>query len=164
MGRLALIEEIEAEHIKKDLPDFDIGDTIRVSVKIIEGGKERIQSLTGTVVARKGSGLSENVTVYRTAYGSAMERVFMIHSPRVTNIEVIRKGKVRRSKLYYICGKMGKKAKIQEKIVAKVSKKKSAKVEAAEPEAKVEEPKAEAKPEAEAEEPKKEEKPEDNAE
>ena len=155
MGRTALIEEIEAEHIKSDIPHFDIGDTIRVSVKIIEGGKERIQSVTGTVVARKGSGLSENVTVYRTAYGSAMERVFMIHSPRVTEIEVIRKGKVRRSKLYYICGVMGKKAKIQEKIGAKLPKKAKAKVEeAAAPEAKAEE----AAPEPKAEEPKKEEK------
>lgn len=118
MGRLALIEEIESEFAKKEIPDFDIGDTLKVAVKIIEGNKERIQTFTGTVIARKGSGLSENVILYRTAYGSAMERVFMLHSPRITTIEVVRKGKVRRSKLYYICGEMGKAAKVKEKIGA----------------------------------------------
>jgi len=119
MGRLALIEEIESEHLKNEVPEFHIGDTLKVSIKIVEGGKERIQHFTGTVVARKGSGLSENITLYRTAYGSAMERVFMLHSPRLMTIEVMRKGKVRRSKLYYICGAMGKAAKIKEKIIVR---------------------------------------------
>ncbi|MCF7852955.1 MAG: 50S ribosomal protein L19 [Simkaniaceae bacterium] len=116
MGRPALIEAIEAEQLKKEIPEFRIGDNLKISFKIIEGGKERIQSLTGTVVARKGSGLSENITLYRTAYGSAMERVFMLHSPRITDIAVVRKGKVRRSKLYYICGVMGKASKVKERI------------------------------------------------
>ena len=119
MSRNALIEQIEKEHLRSDLPQFKIGDTLKVSFKIIEGEKERVQSLTGTVIARKGSGLSENVTLYRTAYGSAMERVFMLHSPRILSMEVTRKGKTRRSKLYHICGKMGKQAKIGERIGTK---------------------------------------------
>ena len=154
MGRLALIEAIESEHLKNEVPEFHIGDTLTVSVKIVEGGKERIQHFTGTVVARKGSGLSENITLYRTAYGSAMERVFMLHSPRLMTIEVIRRGKVRRSKLYYICGAMGKAAKVKEKIVARKKKVIQAetkakavepKVEEVQPEVKAEEAKPEAK-------------------
>ena len=120
MGRLALIESIEQEHIKKEIPDFRIGDTIKVMFKILEGGKERLQAFSGLVIARKGSGLSENVVLYRTAYGSAMERVFMLHSPRVGQIEVVRRGKVRRSKLYYINGAKGKASKVKEKIGAQV--------------------------------------------
>lgn len=116
MGRLALIESIEQAQLKKDIPDFRIGDTIKVMFKIVEGDKERLQAFTGLVIARKGSGLSENVVLYRTAYGSAMERVFMLHSPRVGEIEVTRRGKVRRSKLYYVCGATGKAAKVKERI------------------------------------------------
>lgn len=120
MGRLALIESIEQAQIKKEIPDFRIGDTIKVMFKILEGGKERLQAFSGLVIARKGSGLSENVVLYRTAYGSAMERVFMLHSPRVGQIEVVRRGKVRRSKLYYVCGAKGKASKVKEKIGAQV--------------------------------------------
>ena len=120
MGRLALIESIEQVQLKKDIPDFRIGDTIKVMFKIVEGGKERLQAFSGLVIARKGSGLSENVVLYRTAYGSAMERVFMLHSPRVGKIEVVRRGKVRRSKLYYVCGAAGKASKIKEKIGAQL--------------------------------------------
>jgi large subunit ribosomal protein L19 len=116
MGRLALIESIEQVQLKKDIPDFAIGDTIKVMFKIVEGDKERLQAFSGLVIARKGSGLSENVVLYRTAYGSAMERVFMLNSPRVGKIEVVRRGKVRRSKLYYVCGAKGKAAKVKEKI------------------------------------------------
>lgn len=119
MSKNALIEQIEKGHLKSDVPPFKIGDTLKVSFKIIEGEKERLQSLTGTVIARKGSGLSENVTLYRTAYGSAMERAFMLHSPRVVGIEVVRQGKTRRSKLYHIRGKMGKQAKVSERITAR---------------------------------------------
>lgn len=116
MGRLALIKSIEQVQLKKDIPDFAIGDTIKVMFKIVEGDKERLQAFSGLVIARKGSGLSENVVLYRTAYGSAMERVFMLNSPRVGKIEVVRRGKVRRSKLYYVCGAKGKAAKVKEKI------------------------------------------------
>jgi large subunit ribosomal protein L19 len=116
MGRLALIESIEQVQLKKDIPDFRIGDTIKVMFKIVEGDKERLQAFSGLVIARKGSGLSENVVLYRMAYGSAMERVFMLHSPRVGKIEITRRGKVRRSKLYYVCGAKGKAARVKEKI------------------------------------------------
>ena len=116
MGRLALIDSIEQAQLKKDIPDFRVGDTIKVMFKIVEGDKERLQAFTGLLIARKGSGLSENVVLYRTAYGSAMERVFMLNSPRVGKIEVTRRGKVRRSKLYYVCGATGKAAKIKERI------------------------------------------------
>ena len=116
MGRLALIESVEQEQLKNDIPDFRIGDTVKVMFKIVEGDKERLQAFTGLVIARKGSGLSENVVLYRTAYGSAMQRVFMLHSPRVGNIEVVRRGKVRKSKLYYVCRAKGKGSKVKEKI------------------------------------------------
>lgn len=116
MSRNALIEEIESEQLQKDIPHFQIGDTLRVHTKIIEGTKERIQAITGTVVAKKGGGLSETFTLYRIAYGAAMERVFPLHSPRLVKIEVIRKGKVRRAKLYHIRGAFGKKAKIKEQL------------------------------------------------
>lgn len=114
MSRSKYIEEIEQEYKKKDVPRFNIGDTVRVNTRIIEGDKERLQAFTGTVVAKKGTGLSETFTLYRTAYGSSMDRVFMIHSPRIASVEVIRSGKVRRAKLYYLRGKTGKATKIQE--------------------------------------------------
>lgn len=119
MSKHALVDLVEKEQLKKQVPDFNVGDTVRVSVKIVEGSKERIQTITGTVIARKGSGLSETFTIYRIAYGSAMERVIPIHSPRVTAIEKIRSGKVRRSKLYYLRGTFGKKAKVKENIAAR---------------------------------------------
>lgn len=114
MSRLREIEEIEAQYMKKEVPQFNIGDTVRVNTRIVEGDKERIQAFTGTVVAKKGTGLSETFTLYRTAYGSSMDRVFLIHSPRVTSVEVVRSGKVRRAKLYYLRGKTGKATKIRE--------------------------------------------------
>jgi len=124
MGKHALVDSVEKEQLKKHVSDFNVGDTVRVSVKIVEGSKERIQTITGTVIARKGSGLSETFTIYRIAYGSAMERVIPLHSPRVTEIEVVRSGKVRRSKLYYLRGTFGKKAKVKENIAARGKKKK----------------------------------------
>lgn len=119
MGRAAIMDEIEKEHLKSDITDFEIGDSVKVHNRIIEGNKERTQVFAGTVIARKGSGLSETFSVYRIAYGSAMERVFSLHSPRIAKIEVTRKGKVRRSKLYHIRGAFGKAAKIKEKITRK---------------------------------------------
>lgn len=115
MSRSPFIEELESEYVKKEIPSFRIGDTVRVMTRIIEGEKERLQAFTGTVIARKGTGLSETFTIYRTAYGSNMDRVFLLHSPRISGIEVIRPGKVRRAKLYYLQGKSGKKAKVKEK-------------------------------------------------
>lgn len=117
MSRLACIEELESLYKKKEVPSFRVGDTVRVQTKIIEGGKERIQSLLGIIVSRKGVGLSETFTLYRTAYGSSMERVFLLHSPRIAGVEVIRSGKVRRAKLYYLRGRTGKSAKLREQYV-----------------------------------------------
>ena len=117
MSRLAIIEELEAEYMKKEVPSFKIGDTVCVNTRIIEGDKERLQAFTGTVVAKKGTGLSETFTIYRTAYGSSMDRVFLVHSPRIASIEVIRSGKVRRAKLYYLRGKKGKATKLKELFV-----------------------------------------------
>jgi large subunit ribosomal protein L19 len=116
MSQDALLEEIEAEQLKKDIPHFNVGDTIKVHIRIIEGEKERTQVFTGTVIAKKGSGLSETFSMYRVAYGTRMERIFALHSPRIAKIEVVRLGKVRRAKLYYLRGATGKAAKVKEKI------------------------------------------------
>lgn len=118
MSRSPVIQELEETYLKKDVPAFNIGDTIRVNTRIIEGDKERLQAFSGTVVAKKGSGLSETFTIYRNAYGSSMDRVFLLHSPRIATIEVVRPGKVRRAKLYYLRGRSGKAAKIREQYVA----------------------------------------------
>lgn len=122
MSQDALLEEIEAEQLKKDIPHFNVGDTIKVHIRIIEGEKERTQVFTGTVIAKKGSGLSETFSMYRVAYGTRMERVFALHSPRIAKIEVVRSGKVRRAKLYYLRGATGKAAKVKEKIGLKKEK------------------------------------------
>lgn len=119
MSRNQVIEGLEAEFLKNNLPEFRVGDTISVHTRIIEGDKERIQVFTGTVIARKGSGVSETVSLYRVSYGSGMERVFMINSPKIGKIEVVKHGKVRKGKLYYLRGLFGKKTKIQEKILRK---------------------------------------------
>ena len=114
MSRSPVIREIESQSMKQNVSKFQIGDTVRVNTRIIEGDKERIQVFTGTVIAIKGTGISETFTVYRTAYGSSMDRVFLIHSPRIAGIEVVRSGKVRRAKLYYLRGKSGKATKLRE--------------------------------------------------
>lgn len=101
---------------KQDLPKFNVGDTVKVSVNIREGERERIQMFEGTVIARKGSGVSETFTVRRVSYGVGVERVFPIHSPNVKAVEVIRHGKVRRGKLYYLRDRVGKAAKVKENI------------------------------------------------
>lgn len=119
MSRDRLIEEIESAQLRKDVPDFRVGDTIKVQTKIIEGDKERLQAIIGTVIARRGKGLSETFALYRIAYGAAMERVFPVHSPRIAKIEIVKEGKVCRSKLYHLRGMFGKKAKIKEQIVSK---------------------------------------------
>ena len=118
-----LIDAYNGEQLKTDITEFEIGDTIRVSTRIIEGEKERTQVFQGTVIARKGRGLSETFSLHRVSYGEGMERVFYIHSPRIVNIEIVKKGEVRRAKLYYLRGKTGKKAKVKEKIGGKKSRK-----------------------------------------
>jgi large subunit ribosomal protein L19 len=118
VSRSPVIEQLEQDYLKKDVPVFNIGDTVRVNTRIIEGEKERLQVFAGTVIAKKGTGLSETFTIYRNAYGSSMDRVFLLHSPRIASIEVVRPGKVRRAKLYYLRGRSGKSAKIREQYVA----------------------------------------------
>lgn len=100
--------------LKEATPEFEIGDTVKVDVKIREGDKERIQSFEGTVIAKRGSGVAETFTVRRLSYGVGVERVFPIHSPNVADVKVVRKGKVRRAKLYYLRGRVGKAAKVKE--------------------------------------------------
>lgn len=123
MNQSQLIEDIEVEQMKKDIPEFRVGDTVSVHMRIIEGEKERIQVFTGVVIGRKGGGLSESFSVYRVSYGSAMERIFPLHSPKIAKIEVIKHGKVRRGKLYHLRGVFGKKIKIKERIVRRDKKK-----------------------------------------
>jgi len=114
--RDAVISQLEDELIKKEKAEFEVGDTVAVHQRIIEGEKERVQVFTGTVIARKGKGVSETFSVHRVAYGEGMERVFVLNSPRIQRIEVTRKGKVRRAKLYFLRGTSGKKAKVKERI------------------------------------------------
>ena len=102
--------------LKQDPPKFEVGDTIRVNVRIKEGEKYRIQAFEGLVIAKKHGGISETFTVRRIAHGVGIERVFPLHSPVVDSVELIRRGKVRRSKLYYVRGKVGKAAKVKEQI------------------------------------------------
>src|SRR6478736_247853 len=109
-----LIEEITKEQLKTDLPAFRPGDTVRVHVKVVEGTRERIQVFEGVVIKRRGGGISETFTVRKISYGVGVERVFPLHSPRLAKIEVIRFGKVRRAKLYYLRELRGKKARIKE--------------------------------------------------
>lgn len=99
-----------------DIPQINIGDTVKVSVKIREGERERIQAFEGTVIARKGSGVSETFTVRRVSYGVGVERVFPVHSPNVAKVELIRGGKVRRSKLYYLRDRVGKAARVKSQV------------------------------------------------
>ena len=102
--------------IKENQPKFEIGDTVRVSVRIKEGDKERIQAFEGTVIAKKHGGIAETFTVRRISYGVGCEKVFLVHSPSIVKVETVRKGKVRRAKLYYLRDRMGKAAKVKEKV------------------------------------------------
>ena len=110
------LKTIAAESMKAELPSFEIGDTVKVDVNIREGDRERIQSFEGTVIAKKGSGVAATFTVRRVSYGVGVERVFPIHSPNVKGVTVVRQGRVRRSKLYYLRDRVGKAAKVKGKI------------------------------------------------
>lgn len=109
-----LIKMIESEQLRSDIPEFRVGDTVKVNVKVVEGNRERIQAYEGAVIKRQGGGLSETFTVRRISYGVGVERTFPVHSPRIDSIKVVRRGKVRRAKLYYLRGRIGKAAKIKE--------------------------------------------------
>lgn len=110
-----IIEKITEEYTNKPIPAFRIGDTVRVHYKVVEGGKERIQPYEGTVISKKGSGISKNVTVRKISYGVGVERIFPLYSPRIDKIEIIKRGRVRRAKLYYLRDRKGKSAKVKEK-------------------------------------------------
>ena len=111
-----IIRSIEKAQLRTDLPEFGIGDTVRVHIKIKEGSKERIQIFEGTVIAKKHGGVNETFTVRRISYGVGVEKVFPLYSPVIEKVETVRKGKVRRAKLYYLRDRVGKAAKVKEKL------------------------------------------------
>ena len=110
-----IIDSIEKEGMRTDIPVFNIGDTVKVFVKVVEGTHERLQAFEGVVIARKNGGIRETFTVRRISFGIGVERTFPVHSPKIDHIEVVRKGVVRRAKLYYLKGKTAKNARIKEK-------------------------------------------------
>jgi large subunit ribosomal protein L19 len=111
-----IINLIEKENLKPEVPAFNVGDTVKVYIKVVEGEKERVQTFEGVVIARKNSSVRETITVRRVSFGVGVEKIFPIHSPRVEKIELVKKGKVRRAKLYYLRNLSGKASKIKEKI------------------------------------------------
>ena len=110
-----IIDAIEKEGMRADVPAFAIGDTVKVFVKVVEGNRERLQAYEGVVIARKNGGIRETFTVRRISFGIGVERTFPVHSPKIDHIEVVRKGVVRRAKLYYLKGKTAKNSRIKEK-------------------------------------------------
>jgi large subunit ribosomal protein L19 len=110
-----MIQEITREQLRSDLPAFDPGDTLRVNVRVSEGDKERLQAFEGVCIARKGGGISETFTVRKVSSGVGVERVFPLHSPSIESVTVVRRGRVRRAKLYYLRALRGKAARIKEK-------------------------------------------------
>ena len=113
---MTIIEQINNENIKAEVPKFNVGDTVKVSFKVIEGTRERIQAYEGVVIAKRGGSISETFTVRRISFGIGVERTFPLHSPKITDIKVVKKGAVRRAKLYYIRDRVGKASKVKEKI------------------------------------------------
>ena len=111
-----LIEKLDQQNMKAELPSMNVGDTVRVHVKIKEGSRERIQIFEGTIIAKKHGGVEQTITVRRLSYGVGVEKVFPVHSPNIVNVETIRRGKVRRAKLYYLRDRVGKAAKVKEKL------------------------------------------------
>lgn len=111
---MSVIEEIERENLKKDVPAFNVGDTVKVYVKVVEAGKERLQAYEGIVIAKRNGSIRESFTVRRISYGIGVERTFPLHSPRIDRVEVVRHGKVRRAKLYYLRERTGKSARVRE--------------------------------------------------
>ena len=110
----SIIDAINQENVKTSIPEFNVGDTVKVMVKVIEGDRERLQAFEGIVIARKHGGISETFTVRRISFGVGVEKTFPIHSPKVADIQVVRHGKVRRAKLYYLRARTGKAAKVKE--------------------------------------------------
>lgn len=111
-----LLKTISQDSLKKEIPVVNVGDLVKVHVKISEGDRERIQIFEGTVIAKKHGGVSETFTVRRVSYGVGVERVFPLHSPKIDKVEIVREGKVRRAKLYYLRDRVGKAAKVKERV------------------------------------------------
>ena len=111
-----LMKALTSQYMKKELPEMNVGDTVRVHVKIKEGSRERIQIFEGTIIAKKHGGIEESITVRRISYGVGCEEVFPVHAPNVVDVETVRHGKVRRAKLYYLRDRLGKAAKVKEKV------------------------------------------------
>ena len=109
-----IIKSIENEYLKSDMPEINVGDTVKVNVRIVEGNKERLQAFDGIVIARRNGSIRETFTVRKISYGVGVERTFPLHSPKIDHIEIVRKGKVRRAKLYYLRGRTGKAAKVKQ--------------------------------------------------
>ena len=109
------LDQIESEYLRDNIPDFGAGDTVKVHVRVVEGGRERVQVFEGVVIARSGSGVRETFTVRKVAFGVGVERIFPVHAPIVAKIEVARRGDVRRAKLYYLRDRVGKATRIKEK-------------------------------------------------
>ncbi len=129
-----LVRAVEQSQLRQDLPKVEVGDYVKVALRITEGSRERIQVFEGTVIAMKGTGLSETITVRRISYGVGVERILPVHAPTIDNIEVVRKGVVRRAKLYYLRDRVGKKARLREKLNVKTNEAHVEKVEAVETE------------------------------
>ncbi len=110
-----MVKLVEGKHMKDAIPEFRPGDTVRVSFKVVEGGRERVQPFEGIVIKRRGSGMSETFTVRRVTYGVGVERTFPLHSPRLEGVTVLRQGQVRRSRLYYLRERLGKAARVKER-------------------------------------------------
>ena len=111
-----LIEKLDQQNMKETLPEMNVGDTVRVHVKIKEGARERIQVFEGTIIAEKHGGVEQTITVRRLSYGVGVEKVFPVHSPNIVDVQTVRRGKVRRAKLYYLRDRVGKAAKVKEKL------------------------------------------------
>lgn len=114
-----IIKALEQEQLRTDLPKLEIGDYVRLHIKVKEGARERLQAFEGTVIAKNGESLRETFTVRRISYGVGVERIFPVHSPKLDHIDVVRKGKIRRAKLYYLRDRVGKAAKVQERLETK---------------------------------------------
>ena len=111
-----LMKALTSQYMKEELPQMNVGDTVRVHVKIKEGARERVQVFEGTIIARKHGGIEESITVRRLSYGVGCEKVFPVHSPSIVKVETVRRGKARRAKLYYLRNRLGKAAKVKEKV------------------------------------------------
>ena len=112
---MGTIEEIEHGYLRDDIPDFSPGDNVKVHVRVVEGGRERVQVFEGVVIARSGAGVRETFTVRKVAFGVGVERIFPVHAPIISKVEIVRKGAVRRAKLYYLRDRVGKATRIKEK-------------------------------------------------